>query len=158
MKQFTGIELALVYVVLVVTLGVWAVVGFIFWIPMLVRTTTSFSSVLLYATLFGKDPSDFGRPLVFATTFYIAGFKNIMNALLQTDRRSSAGGFSAFQWGRYLLEICWAGVFWYFLLYSLFSLGYVQWLPEMLSQWIARVSGSVGVLIDFLKGISPIAK
>ncbi|HUR21550.1 MAG TPA: hypothetical protein VMZ90_12120 [Vicinamibacterales bacterium] len=63
-------------VILVVTIGAWAVLGFVVWVPLLVRTTTLFAATVFYVSLF-RDRARLAsaqRCLHFAVRFYERGF------------------------------------------------------------------------------------
>lgn len=61
-------------VALLISLAVWAVVGFLYWIPMLVFAIVRFSALVVYTTLARTDPSSLGAQLDRAVGFYVQGF------------------------------------------------------------------------------------
>jgi len=69
------------YVVLVVSLTIWSVLGFMFWIPMLVYTITHFSACIVYVTITEDDPRVLGVRLERAVRFYLQGFRNVIQAV-----------------------------------------------------------------------------
>lgn len=92
--------------VLVVALVIWSVVGFVFWIPFLIRQIAVFSALILHATLTNQDPSAAGVGLDLAVTFYANGFRKIISAMYQ-ERQSGSGGGMEFRPARFIGEIVW---------------------------------------------------
>ena len=65
-------------VILVVTVGAWAILGFVVWVPLLVRTTTLLAGTVFYVSLF-RNPArmaDAQAGVHFAVRFYSRGFKH----------------------------------------------------------------------------------
>lgn len=65
---------AVMFFVLLITLSVWAVIGFVFWIPLLVRATTVFALALLPAAFNHQDIGGLRNLLEEASSFYFRGF------------------------------------------------------------------------------------
>jgi hypothetical protein len=80
---------AIRHLVLGVSIVIWTIVGFIFWIPMLVFSIIHFSALIVYATLTEADPSNLASKLERSVTFYLDGFKNIIQAVYRTDGNHS---------------------------------------------------------------------
>lgn len=74
--------------VLAVSLSIWAVVGFLFWIPMLVHAIVQFSALIVYATITDADPSTLATNLERAVRFYLEGFRKVVRAIY---RRTTVG-------------------------------------------------------------------
>lgn len=124
--------------ILVLTLCVWALVGLIFWIPLLARVTAFFSVGILRAALGHRDAFVYGRQLESAIAFYPDGFRRTVEALAG---RAGNDGNDGDEWepepqlplGRFLGEALWTAVFWVGALAILAALGRDEWLP-----WQAR--------------------
>jgi hypothetical protein len=56
-------------------------IGFLFWVPLLVRMTGVFAFSVLQAALNGGDTTSLKQPLEFAMRFYIMGFQMIFQTL-----------------------------------------------------------------------------
>ena len=110
--------------ILAVTIAVWAVVGFLFWIPLLARTTAMFSVGILYATLTREDPAVYGHHLHTAIGFYPEGFRKTLDALYPDQENAPpTESDSPLHVGRLVLEAIWAGVFWLGILFTLEQTG-----------------------------------
>lgn len=105
--------------VLLVALVIWGVMGFIFWIPFLIRQIAVFSVLILHATLTNQDPSAAGVGLDLAVTFYANGFRKIISAMYREGHSNSGGGME-FRPGRFIGEMVWTAMFW---LTTLFATG-----------------------------------
>jgi len=95
--------------VLVVALVIWSVVGFVFWIPLLIRQITMFSVLILHATLTNQDPSAAGVGLDLAVTFYANGFRKIISAMYRERHTGSEAGME-FRPLRFMAEMAWTTV------------------------------------------------
>lgn len=104
--------------ILGVCLTIWAVVGAIFWIPLMVRSTLHFSFALIQSMLAGEGPERAGAILRRSVDFYRRGFIVAIGAVL--GESSSAGsrrtkGDVKLGGGRMLTEVVWVAVVWYLL-------------------------------------------
>lgn len=68
-------------VILCVCLVIWAVIGFLFWVPMLVHAIARFSALVVYTTIVNADPDMLAIHLEHAVRFYFTGFRNILRAI-----------------------------------------------------------------------------
>jgi hypothetical protein len=104
----------LTWVILFVVLGVWLVVGAIFWIPLILRSMVLFSVSLIEATLEGNKPAKSARILRESVTFYRRGFVVATDVILrdQVMEESAERPFA----GRLFREVLWAVVLWYLIL------------------------------------------
>lgn len=98
--------------VLVVTLAIWAIVGLVFWIPLLMRATTVFAAALVPAAFSHRGISQLHDGLQNASGFYFRGFKYAFDAFNDEPDGSS----EPLRLGRVLLEMLWTAAFWFFLL------------------------------------------
>lgn len=102
------------YVVYLIALTAWAVVGFVFWIPVLVRATAVFSSMILYSTLTGVRSKYLGRHLDAAIIFYVSGFRRIGEAMFAAvfEAESDSDELPPFKISQFFMEAVWATAFW----------------------------------------------
>jgi hypothetical protein len=66
--------------ILVVTMGAWAVLGFVVWVPLLVRATILLAGTVFYVSLF-RDPEKLAhaqRSVHFAVRLYARGFEHFL--------------------------------------------------------------------------------
>jgi hypothetical protein len=104
---------AVMFLVLLVTLAIWAVVGFIFWIPLLTRATTIFALLLLPAALTHQDLSGIRHGLEAACGFYFRGFRSAVAAIYEPSESVPV----QIHFWRVLIEMFWAAAFWLVTLY-----------------------------------------
>ena len=105
-----------------ISLAVWVVVGFILWLPLLLRRTASFVVAVLSATLTNGSPDLAGKHLRDSASFYRRGFQTAFRSVLSSPTEGSDSGTSSDQSlaARPILqEIAWALVIWYPLLLML---------------------------------------
>lgn len=128
-----------------IALVVWTVVGFILWIPLLLREILAFVGALTFVTLTNGDPAPAGRRLRRATSFYRRGFETATRCVLADpgDGSDDAAGATPVpkpvQTRPVLLEIAWALVVWYPVL---LWLGIAELTPADLWRWGADVPWS----------------
>lgn len=113
--------------ILVVTVITWTFLGFIVWIPLLLRTTTILAGTVFYASLFRDQPRVIHaqRSVNYAVHFYVRGFKHFLNFYNQRHEPEPPMGLfeplSTMKWKELFIECIWVLVFWiasYFLLHS----------------------------------------
>lgn len=117
--------------ILAVVLGVWAVVGIVFWVPLMIRTMVRFSVALVQATLDGERPTEAARTLQDSVSFYLRGFRVAIEAVEGApipERRSP----SPVRGRRLFNELLWALVIWYLIMIPL----NLAWSPVELWTWI----------------------
>lgn len=115
--------------ILLVTAAVWAIIGFIFWVPLLARSTAVFSALILYVTLTNQDHTRLGYQLEVATRFYIEGFRRIFESLFKRVGAPPTGEPIKLQPLRVLLETMWTIGFWSLALFFSKSLDlFVSWI------------------------------
>jgi len=105
--------------ILSVCLALWAVIGFIFWVPLLLRSMIHFSLALSQSMLQGSRPDEAGRILRETVGFYRRGFTVAIAAVfgrapVQKVQKGRSPGLSA---KRLVFEVLWAALFWYAALY-----------------------------------------
>ena len=98
-------------VVLVISLIIWSVVGFLFWIPMLIQAIIHFSALVVYATITDSDSDLLAAHLERAVRFYLQGFRNIIHAVY---RKSPHGTPTAD------MDVNWVVIAWHLLSTVLF--------------------------------------
>lgn len=134
-----GLGRTLTWSILSVCLALWAVIGFLLWVPLLLRSMVRFSFALSQSMLNGAEPVESGRILRETVSFYRRGFTVAVDAVFREKKdedHKPAGSkkpkgeqLSA----RFLLrEMGWAVVLWYVVLYFT---GFVEVSP--LDGWIA---------------------
>lgn len=121
--------------ILSVCLALWAVVGFVFWIPLLLRSMVQFSFALSQSMLQGTRPHEAGRILRDTVGFYRRGFTVAVNAVFGPPPKKKPVATTRLTPKKFLFEIVWAALVWYGIL---FALGAVQTSP--LDMWNATVA------------------
>ena len=123
----------LTWIVLAALLLVWAVVGFVFWFPKLVREMAIFSVALVHATMTRGDMEPSGDRLKEAISFYRTGFEMAYGAVITGDGPSGTVKKQPISADRLFKETLWAAVVWWVLL-SL--IGAISWTPVALGVWV----------------------
>jgi hypothetical protein len=100
-------------IVLVVSLLAWLVIGLAMWIPLLVRATAVFIVAILHAALTNEPSTHAAKLLDKAMSFYMDGFRRIVEAFHATGFQSDTGP-GTIHLPRLLLETLWALAFWSF--------------------------------------------
>ena len=102
----------LTWAILSVCLALWGVVGFLFWIPLLLRSILQFSLALIQSMLQGARPLEAGRILFETVDFYRRGFLVAIEAVFGRlpNPENSQPPMPA---GRFVVEIGWALLVWY---------------------------------------------
>jgi hypothetical protein len=111
-----------------VCLGSWAVIGFLFWIPLLVRATASVGVAVLSSALSDDDPARVTIAFERAASFYARGFRLIHEVLFPQTTRwvvPKEQDRSPY-WTRLALDTAWTVVFWG----SFALMGYRMFAPE----------------------------
>jgi len=148
-KTVNRIFVAITWVILVLVLAVWTVVGALFWIPLLIRAMFRFSLRLLQSVLVGQRPEGAARVLRDAVSFYRRGFvvaiESVTREEIEGEREDPQTG------NRLLLELLWAIPIWYLVL---FAAGWIQASPADLWHWFTDIqwSAALGSLIDWFRG------
>ena len=139
----------LTWVVLFVVLLIWAVVGAVFWIPLLLRAMLRFCVSLIESMFEGHKPSSAARILRGAVNFYRRGFVVAVEVITREEISDKAEGPVAE--GRLLREILWALVVWYFI-FLLF--GWIQFSPLDLMDWFFSIPWAEHIrdLVDRVTG------
>lgn len=115
---------AITWAVLFLVLAVWAVVGALFWIPLLFRAMILFSLRLVQSVFVAQRPEGAARILRDAVSFYKRGFivavEVVTREELEPDARDPDTG------NLLLSEILWAFLVWYLIL---LGLGWIRYSP-----------------------------
>jgi hypothetical protein len=120
-----------------VVMVVWAVVGALVWVPLLLRAMVRFSLALVQATLDREPPSEAAATLRGAVDFYRRGF--VMTADALHGRTPEPKGHTRPVRNRRLLrEFGWVALVWYAILAALG----VVWSPLEIGQWIMALPWS----------------
>jgi hypothetical protein len=116
-------------IVTVIVLGIWLVVGFLLWIPLLTRMMLIFIAAIIASLYSNKDPTNAQLGLEKAIRFYAEGVETILSTM-----RGGARGKPFVQdnvnIGRALKELVIAAGFWIFLI-----LGWSVFLNSELVNW-----------------------
>ena len=106
--------------ILSVCLALWAVIGFIFWVPLLLRSMIHFSLALSQSMLQGTRPEEAGRVLRETVDFYRRGFTVAIAAVFRrppvSQKQAKTKGLTPRRW---LFELTWTALFWYLVLLGL---------------------------------------
>lgn len=125
---------ALTWGILAIVLAVWAVVGAVFWIPLIIRAMLRFSINLIEAAFEGQKPTTAAKVLRDAVSFYRRGFlvaiEVVMGEAVDEDRMEVTTE------NRLLLEVLWALLVWYFIF---LLLGWIQATPMDLVDWFFSI-------------------
>ena len=115
---------AITWFILVIVLAVWALVGALFWIPLLLRAMIIFSLRLVQSVFVGQRPKGAARLLRDSVSFYKRGFVVAVEVVtreeIEPDARDPDTGNLLFS------EILWAALIWYLIL---LGLGWIQYSP-----------------------------
>lgn len=150
---FQAISTSLKVAVAGFTVAIWAIVGFVFWIPLLARATTSFAVSATYSNLVARGAHVPNAGLEHATLFYVSGFRSIVASIFASSPPAEAERIE-FKARRFLAEIAWTMFFWWGTLVSLSALGVMltpysetylslPWLWEQLTGLMSSAEGSV---------------
>ena len=142
--RFDRLHRALTWSILSACLAVWAVVGFIFWVPFLLRSMLRFTFALSGSMLTGEQPVEAGRILRETVSFYRRGFTVAIDAVFGVEKSQAASGArtkrARVSTRYFVFEVLGAFVFWYLVL--LFA-GVVEASP--VDGWIALTQLDWGV-------------
>lgn len=129
----SGFIRVLVTVIGAALLCMWAVVGFLLWIPLMTRMILLFFSAVISTMFTGRDPTHARISLDYAITFYSRGFELIRDSMRGTLHRS--GPFAIPEgdhlW-RVVRELLFAIFFWVgiFLFWQALTRGLFGWLAQ----------------------------
>lgn len=133
-------------------LVVWAVIGFLLWVPLMLRSMVRFSVSLAESMLQGAQPTEAGRILRETVEFYRRGFTVAIDAVFGPPPRKKQEPETRLTLRRILLEVLWAVVVWYVILYIV---GFVELSP--MDVWTAVATypwaDAVQSTVDWVTGI-----
>ena len=115
-------------VILVATVAAWTFVGFLAWVPLLIRTTAFFAAAVFYATLFGDQDrvTAAEQSVKFAVDFYVRGFHHFSDFYVHRHDPARPvgllGPLKEMKWRELLIESLWVVGVW-FGLYQLIKAG-----------------------------------
>jgi hypothetical protein len=144
-KAFAGVT----WTILAMVLVVWAVVGAIFWIPLMLRSVIQFSLRHLQAVFVGKRPEGAARALQGAVSFYRRGFVVAFEVIMRDEVDGNAKDPET--GNLLLLELLWAIPVWYLIL---FGVGWIQASPMDLWNGLGSIQWGqpLGSLFDWVRG------
>jgi hypothetical protein len=148
----------LTWSILSICLALWAVVGFVFWVPLLLSSMIRFSLSLSRSMLSGAEPTEAGMILRNTVSFYRRGFTVAIDAVFgdpaeKAKKKVTKNSAKTARLSRHLFfEVLWAFVFWYLVLYFA---GAVQSSP--LDGWVALFEfpwrGAWGAFTEWTSGL-----
>ncbi len=145
------------YALLTIVLAVWSVVGFVFWIPLIVRATAAFCVTAVYANLARANADVPNEGLQHAALFYVSGYRSIYRAIIE-PHSTELERTPAFRGGRFLGETIWTALFWWAVLFVLAgsgeALGFSR--AELVDPalWLVdRLAAAGGWLVDTIEGL-----
>lgn len=133
------VQKLLTWTILAICLLVWAVVGALFWIPLLLRRILTYSVSLLFSMLGEREPHRAARKLRSAVRFYPRGFKVTTEMVTREPTRpSSTVSLEEERTRRMGLigDLLWTLLAWYAVL---FVTGVVHGTPLDLWQWLVAL-------------------
>lgn len=148
----------LTWIVLAICLGVWAIVGALFWVPLLFRRIVKFSFALVPAILADRKPEQAAKMLRDAVSFYRRGFQVATELVARgpeaTDRPDRIPEDSSLRGVALLNELAWILVIWYAIL---FFVGVVHTTPLDMWRWLAGISwaGVFRHVTGFIRSLRP---
>ncbi|MDT8342383.1 MAG: hypothetical protein RQ751_12790 [Longimicrobiales bacterium] len=116
-RPLDGFQKALTWAILLLCLAVWAVVGFVLWLPLMLRSVLRFSFALSQGMLQGAEPRAAGRILRETVEFYRRGFAVAIDAVFAEPEGGKTPPPPRLSTYRLLREVVWAALFWYLVLY-----------------------------------------
>lgn len=114
---------------LAVSLVIWSILGFLFWIPMLIYSIVHFSALVVYATITDADPSSLATKLERAVRFYLQGFRNVIGAIYKSTNDRRDVEHLKIDLARIVIHVIGTFAFW------LGLAALVLWLTGTLAQW-----------------------
>jgi hypothetical protein len=118
---------------LAVSLVIWAIVGFLFWIPMLVYSIVQFSAMIVYATITDADPNSLATRLERAVRFYLEGFRNVIKAIYRRKTDGPATTDVRVEITKIIVHVIGTVLFW------LAVTALILWGTGALSQWFSEL-------------------
>lgn len=124
----------LTWLIVATAMGVWLLIGFVFWIPLLVRAGIGFSVEVVNATLTGRSAEAAGTMLKRAVDFYRSGFVTAIEAVQDRQRGTPVRGPYARDGEAevgvsprgFINELGWTVLIWYLIASGL---GLTEWTP-----------------------------
>ncbi len=91
MARSDAIAVTLKFLVLPILLGIWAVVGFLVWVPLVIQAMLIFSGVHVRGALYGGSIAEASRRFDHILVLWFTGFVTLIRGLfLQTDISDAA--------------------------------------------------------------------
>ncbi len=144
----------LTWAILLICLAIWAVIGAVFWIPLILRTMVRFSAAMAPAMLADKKPVRAARMLRGAVSFYRRGFEVAVDVVTREPRhgRADAGEDGGLSGKELLNEFAWAALIWYGIL---LFFGAIEQTPIDMWYWIAGIQWNEALfqpIMEFVTG------
>jgi hypothetical protein len=125
------------WLMFVVVATTWAVVGFLLWIPLLVRVTTVFSAMVVHATITGQKPDALHSYLETASRFYSDGFRIAFEVVHKPANKEPQP--LVIRLSRVFGECMWTVTFWILLLTIFYP-------SLVVSLWMAILAAPAAIL------------
>lgn len=100
----------MMWLMFLIVVTAWAVIGFVLWIPLLVRATTVFSAMVVHAAITGQKPDVLRGHLESASRFYPDGFRIAFDVVHKPT--NSQPHPVHIQFWRVFAECLWTLAFW----------------------------------------------
>lgn len=146
----------LTWTLLALCLGIWAVVGAVLWLPLVVRRVLLFSGALVHGMVVGETPERAGRRLREAADFYRRGFVVAVRAVRRPsgteDDEGDPAGAGGIRVRSLAGEAFWALAVWYGVAYLA---GVVPWTPVDGARELAGLpwAGWLGGALEAVRGL-----
>ena len=108
----TGLIASIRLCVLAIALLIWSVIGFLFWVPMLVFAIARYSVHVVYLTISGLDADVVSAQLEHAVGFYVNGFRNVVRGVFRKPSNQGPGLTPQIDAGRLMLHVIGVTLFW----------------------------------------------
>lgn len=151
-----GSRSILTWAILSACMILWAVIGFVFWVPLVLSAMIRFTFDLSRSMLRGDQPAEAGRTLREAVSFYRRGFSVAVDAVFGKSEGAQRPGqqkqkSTRLSARRVFFDVLWTVVFWYLFVYAT---GLVEASP--LDGWIALIElpwvAFWGAVVDGVSG------
>ena len=99
------------FIMTMITVLVWSIVGLIFWFPILFRTTAVFCSMIVYSTITNDKPETLGTYLESAAAFYVSGFRTTLS-IMNDPSTPAIRDERSLNLKRVVFDTMWTIIFW----------------------------------------------
>jgi hypothetical protein len=92
----------------------WAILGFIFWVPLMVRIIAAFCGSLAYNMVI-QNPGAIQQSrisLELAISFYVKGFRMIHDTIFEPGKKATVSPVKDFHLYSFIAQVAWTIIFW----------------------------------------------